>query len=52
VAARAERAADAATVTLVVGASGIAPFNVGASFWALLAGLAFSATRSGTRLGR
>lgn len=32
-----------ATVTLVVGASGIAPFNVGASFWALLAGLAFSA---------
>lgn len=43
---------EAATVTLVVGASGIAPFNVGASFWAPLAGLAFSATRSGTRLGR
>ena len=39
---------EPATVTLVVGASGIAPFNVGASFWALLAGLAFNALQRRT----
>ncbi len=32
---------EAATVTLVVGASGITVAGIGASFWALLAGLAF-----------
>lgn len=34
-----ERYREAATVTFVVGASGIAPFGIGASFWGLVAGL-------------
>jgi benzoate membrane transport protein len=34
---------DAAIITLVVTASGIAPFGIGAAFWGLLAGLAFRA---------
>ncbi|WP_433414672.1 benzoate/H(+) symporter BenE family transporter [Microtetraspora malaysiensis] len=34
---------DAAVVTFVVTASGIAPFGIGAAFWGLAAGLAFRA---------
>ncbi|MGI8332545.1 benzoate/H(+) symporter BenE family transporter [Actinomadura scrupuli] len=34
---------DAAIITLVVSASGIAPFGIGAAFWGLLAGLGFRA---------
>ncbi|MCW2915334.1 MAG: putative benzoate transporter protein [Actinomycetia bacterium] len=32
---------DAAIITLVVTASGVAPFGIGAAFWGLLAGLSF-----------
>ncbi|WP_377268819.1 benzoate/H(+) symporter BenE family transporter [Peterkaempfera sp. SMS 1(5)a] len=39
---------DAAVVTLVVTASGIAPFGIGAALWGLLAGLAFRAFFGGT----
>jgi benzoate membrane transport protein len=34
---------DAAVMTLVVSASGIAPFGIGGAFWGLLAGLAYRA---------
>lgn len=44
-----ERYREAATVTLVVGASGIAPFNVGASFWGLVAGLGLHAVATAAR---
>lgn len=38
---------DAAVVTLVVTASGVAPFGIGAALWGLLAGLAFRACFGG-----
>lgn len=40
---RDERYREAATVTLVVGASGITALGIGASFWGLVAGLALQA---------
>ncbi|WP_067178561.1 benzoate/H(+) symporter BenE family transporter [Microtetraspora niveoalba] len=45
------RERDAAVVTFVVTASGIAPFGIGAAFWGLAAGLAFRALLGGWRRG-
>ncbi|GLW97941.1 benzoate/H(+) symporter BenE family transporter [Microtetraspora sp. NBRC 16547] len=42
---------DAAVVTFVVTASGIAPFGIGAAFWGLAAGLAFRALSGRLRGG-
>ena len=44
-AAASEEHRDAAVVTLVVSASGIAPLGVSAPFWGLLAGLALMAVQ-------
>ncbi|MFF4773544.1 benzoate/H(+) symporter BenE family transporter [Microtetraspora fusca] len=46
-----ERERDAAVVTFVVTASGVAPFGIGAAFWGLAAGLAFRALLGGRRGG-
>ena len=40
-----ERYREAATITFVVGASGVSPFGIGASFWGLVAGLGLVALR-------
>ncbi len=44
-----ERYREAATVTLVVGASGITALGIGASFWGLVAGLCLQAVATATR---
>ncbi len=47
-----ERYREAATVTLVVGASGITALGIGASFWGLVAGLVLQAVSSAARPAR